>query len=50
VKAVKTSVAIVGVIVVIIGATAINEAYCAWAPDTIVGKVIKWTQWDPRRC
>jgi len=41
---------IAGIVALFVIGNSINNAYCAWQPDTLIGKVVKWTQWDGRRC
>jgi hypothetical protein len=47
---VKTALAIAGIVALVVVFNAINNAYCAWQPDTVIGQVVKWSQWDGRRC
>ena len=46
----KTFGAIASLIGALLVFRAINDVYCAWNPDTLIGKAVKWTQWDGRRC
>ena len=48
--AMKTALGISGVIAILVVGHVVNNAYCSWRPDSVVGHVVKWIAWDPRTC